>query len=514
MIRVSISKKIVLSSFLLVLYPIVNGFRISSDIEAQNSAVLTYPKIQSPPSLLPSRQILVGIEPYLGKSVLSGSLSKNLDLISDGKPLVLKDALGRIYKSSQISIGWKKILLDSPQRYERQVIGPFSSFESANNVSKDLINKGIQNIIVHPDNWEIWISKDIRLPESIQSKFFNTQISYEVKPVLLLKTGELVLKGPININAPDGLNWKKGVYEGPFLLKRDSYGTWTLIEKTPLENYLKGVVPHEIGPSSPFSAKAAQAVLARTWAVANSSRFSADGYHLCSDTQCQVYKNPNQADLDVLRAIRETSNKILTWKGEPIHAVYHATNGGIMASADEAWSINPKPYLKSKLDGSKRWVENVNFAMDNNAALWRFLSQRDGAYGNNHYRFRWTRKLSSLDLKNFLTDAGFKPLNPQNIKVIKRGPSGRVVTLEITGKNSQSSVFLNRDAIRRIIKSLPSTLFVVSEVDDGVWEFKGGGFGHGAGLSQAGAIDLALRGWSVKQILQHYYPGTTYESLR
>ena len=72
-----------------------------------------------------------------------------------------------------------------------------------------------------------------------------------------------------------------------------------------------------------------------------------------------------------------------------------------MASADEAWSIEPKPYLKSKLDGSKRWRENFSSAMTSNSVIRRFLSQRDGAYGNNHYRFRWTRKLSALDLQNF-----------------------------------------------------------------------------------------------------------------
>ena len=55
---------------------------------------------------------------------------------------------------------------------------------------------------------------------------------------------------------------------------------------------------------------------------------------------------------------------------------------------------------------------------------------------------------------------------------------------------------------------------IIKKIDQGVWEFKGGGFGHGVGMSQAGAIDLALRGWSTTKILQHYYPGTRYESFR
>jgi SpoIID/LytB domain protein len=67
-------------------------------------------------------------------------------------------------------------------------------------------------------------------------------------------------------------------------------------------------------------------------------------------------------------------------------------------------------------------------------------------------------------------------------------------------------VVLERDAIRRTYRQLPSTLFVLQATAPGVWRVEGGGFGHGAGLSQAGAIDLAARGWTLEQILNRYYP--------
>ena len=118
-----------------------------------------------------------------------------------------------------------------------------------------------------------------------------------------------------------------------------------MIEEVPLERYLLGVVPYEIGSGAPKAALAAQAVLARTWALANSHRFSIDGYHLCSDTQCQVYKDPRRASERVRNAISNTSGKYLTWKKKPIHAVYHASNGGVMASGNEAWAMTPLPYL-------------------------------------------------------------------------------------------------------------------------------------------------------------------------
>jgi len=511
LIRTSLFKKIGLLATLLFISPFANGYKATNEVHTNS---LTHPEVQRSLSLLPSKDLLVGLEPYLGREPFNNSKSKALSLISAGKPLVLKDSSGIVHKSRAIRIEWRKVPLKLPKYFERQVIGPFASYESAHTFATNLNSQGISNVIAHPSDWEVWIPQGINLPSSIQVNAFIKKTFDEVQPVLKLPNGELFLSGPIFIHSPDGLRWKGGTYKGPFLLKPDAYGSWTFIEQVSLEDYLLGVVPHEIGPLAPLSSKAAQAVLARTWAVANSSRFAVDGYHLCNDTQCQVYKDPDKADHEVKRAIRETSNKILTWQGKPIHAVYHATNGGIMASANEAWDMKALPYLKAGLDGSKRWKKEFSMPLNGQKTLISFLSIRDGAYGNNHYLFRWTRKLTSKDLKKYLNALELNDGTPRKLKVLERGPSGRVLALEIIDHRNNSLVTLRRDAIRRIIKNLPSTLFVIKKADQGVWEFQGGGFGHGAGMSQAGATDLALRGWTTKKILQHYYPGTTYESLR
>ena len=73
-----------------------------------------------------------------------------------------------------------------------------------------------------------------------------------------------------------------------------------------------------------MAALQAQTVLARTWALANSHRFSVDGYHLCSDTQCQVYSDPRHAGAAVREAIAATQGKLLSLNNQPISAVYHA----------------------------------------------------------------------------------------------------------------------------------------------------------------------------------------------
>ena len=103
--------------------------------------------------------------------------------------------------------------------------------------------------------------------------------------------------------------------------------------------------------------------------------------------------------------------------------------------------------------------------------------------------------------------------SPLQLNALQRGKSGRVLALQIAGADEAKPVVLRLDRIRRTLRRLPSTLFVIEPQGLDRWLIRGGGFGHGAGLSQAGAIDLAWRGWSTERILSHYYPGTVYGPL-
>ncbi len=278
--------------------------------------------------------LLVGIKPYLGKEIINDQNSPSLRLVSNGRKLILKDANGIIRKAKEINIGWRAKELLNPKVFIRQKIGPFASFESAEKVANDLKEKGIESTIAHPLDWEVWVSGDIEIPASIESIYQKIKVSKTVLPYLYGNNGKISLKGPISLEAPDGMRWGKGIYFGPFSIQSDAYGSWTLVEHVPIERYLNGVVPYEIGATSPQAALAAQAVLARTWALANSHRFKVDGYNLCSDTQCQVYIDHSTDNQKINTAIQKTAGIILTWKKKPINTVYHATNGGVMASVD------------------------------------------------------------------------------------------------------------------------------------------------------------------------------------
>jgi SpoIID/LytB domain protein len=283
------------------------------------------------------------------------------------------------------------------------------------------------------------------------------------------------------------------------------------VEEAPLERYLEGVVPHEIGAASPAAALAAQAVLARTWAVRNRDRFRADGYHLCADTQCQVYSDPTQASPSVRQAIVSSRGQVLAAADQPIHAVYHASNGGVAAGLEEAWAVEAVPYLQPFVDGDPAFVGRTPLPVTP-AGLAVLLRQGQGAHGVDHPLFRWQRTLTAARLDAALAARGLAVGRPSGMKVLERGASGRATALEIVGDKNRT-VVLRLDGIRRTLRELPSTLFTLSPSGSGAWLVRGGGFGHGVGLSQAGAIDLARRGWTTERILKHYYPGADLKPL-
>ena len=481
----------------------------------QAPALPTHRSVPAPPAA--GQAVLwVSLADHLGRGTQAQRSAPLLTLTSAGPaPLQLLDPSGTVVADGPtLRFSWRLVPLESPLAVARRVAGPLASFESAERLAQRWRDQGVEAKVAHPDEWEVWAPADAPDLPGVPLRDVTSTLAAEVRPVLEGPEGGRTLQGPLQVQAPNGLRWKGGVMRGPFRLQADAYGSWTLLEQVPVERYLEGVVPHEIGAGSPPAALQAQAVLARTWALANSHRFAIDGYHLCSDTQCQVYSDPRQASASVREAIRATSGEVLRWEGQPIHAVYHATNGGISASAEEAWAMDPLPYVRVQPDGSQAWRDATGLPLQSAESLRSLLQRRDGAYGAGHPRFRWTRSYSAGQLAQALAAAGKGNALPTKVSVQDRGPSGRVLALAIERDGGAPAVVLRLDAIRRTLRRLPSTLFVLRPEGAGAWQFQGGGFGHGVGLSQAGAIDLAGRGWSAQRILEHYYPGTQLEPLR
>jgi stage II sporulation protein D len=136
-------------------------------------------------------------------------------------------------------------------------------------------------------------------------------------------------------------------YRGAIEIRVDASGRLRAIDWIELESYLRGVVPSELGPEvwPQLEALKAQAVAARTYALANAGQFDEDGYDVCATPRCQAYGGASAEHPLSDRAITETRGEVATWQGQPIDALYTATCGGHTEDAKEIFPEQAAPYL-------------------------------------------------------------------------------------------------------------------------------------------------------------------------
>jgi len=268
-----------------------------------------------------------------------------------------------------------------------------------------------------------------------------------------------------------------------------------------VEDYLKGVIPFEMGKrtESEFEALKAQALAARTYALSQIKKSEGKGFDLESSILDQIYGSMENHEELVNKAVSETEGEVLTFKGKFVQAFYHANCGGRTESVDEVWGHRKIPYLKSISD-------------DDNCS-W---------YKRFEWRVAWERQKLEQSLPQYLKEhtkyAPDEVGKIKEVKIRKRSDSGRVKDLEI--KTDKGSYRLKKDKIRWVIRKaedpeaiLPSTLFELKLVKNAEGDidsiiFEGRGNGHGAGMCQTGAIGMARKGYTYRQILKHYYPKT------
>ena len=392
---------------------------------------------------------LIGLKQYLGANSESSLEKQNITFETKNDFIELHSFNGFKHKSKKINIFFKKIPLKSPLTIQRIVFGPFASYESAQRQAQKLKEKGYEALVAYPNNWEVWIPVSENMPDQrLNYKLVKKSYQSIIKPFLITEYAQQQLQGPIYISSSEEISINDINFGNKFYLANDSYGTWTLIQKINFDDYLKGVLPYEIGSNSPIEALKAQAVIARTWALYNSERFNIDNYHLCISTQCQVYKPPKTEYKNVNKAIADTSNLIITYKSKPINSFYHASNGGISASASESWRIKDYFYFNPMIDGLDSLQKSFKLPIKNDYQLNKFLELADEkVYGNMHSLFRWKKTISNDKIQNSLIKNQLieEKLDLIDLDIIERGDSGRVTQLEIKFRDSKKPVVLVKE---------------------------------------------------------------------
>ena len=140
------------------------------------------------------------------------------------------------------------------------------------------------------------------------------------------------------------------VYDGVFTFMRHNNGTVdgvSLINIVPLEAYIAGVLPYEMSPSWPLEALKAFAITVRSYTLTHLTRHSTNSFGLCNNAHCQVYKGAGRINENVLRAVMETAEQVMTYNNEIVTAYYSSSMGGVTVSAKDAWGSKDIPYLKA-----------------------------------------------------------------------------------------------------------------------------------------------------------------------
>jgi stage II sporulation protein D len=265
-------------------------------------------------------------------------------------------------------------------------------------------------------------------------------------------------------------------YSGDLQVWKGEKGLY-IINEIALEDYVKGVVAAEVGSQWDIEALKAQAVAARTYALYQrvSSISSKMHYHLTSTVLHQAYRGSN-IPASIAKAVDETKGEVLMYEGSPIAAFYHSTSVGMTEDPIDVFGKS-YPYLKS--------VET---------------SCKLSPY------FMWEKRIPSAAIEKAMDVSGLKDIVIDAYTASNRVKVFKLVTetgeVEVSGNDFRKDIGWDE---------LPSTMITDIAKDGAVYIFDGKGYGHGVGMSQWSALEMAKAGKSYREILSTFYPGTTVD---
>lgn len=300
-------------------------------------------------------------------------------------------------------------------------------------------------------------------------------------------------------------------YRGALRFVVDRAGMLSAVNLVPLETLLQGLVPSEIFARAHPEALKAQAVTARGEVLAKvGTRHLADPYLLCAEQHCAVYRGLSGEAAQTNAAVEATRGEALFSRdGRLVDSVYSAMCGGHTEDNENVWGGAPNPHLRGRPDllrptGRDPTPKDLSHFLEAPLSAACQLSTL-AAPG----KYRWERRFSAAEIDELLADLQVGPIRA--LSVTDRGASGRALALLISGESGATQL-RGELVIRRRFRMLNSAMFEVAADRDEqgrvlAWTFRGGGWGHGVGMCQTGAIGRAEAGHDHRRILRHYFSG-------
>lgn len=330
----------------------------------------------------------------------------------------------------------------------------------------------------------------------------------------------------LSLNRAQGHPMYRGKIE---IIKKD--GGLVIVNELPLEAYLYGVLPSEMPVSGGLEALKVQAVCARSFVTAalnESSKFQSYEADVDDSTSSQVYQNIGEDSL-ASQAVDETKGQVLYAGDSIVKTYFFSTSCGVTSDVGDVWGGEGQSYLIPVFQTVD--TSHADLSVEENFRD--FIDLKDGKYyyENQFSWFRWSVLIDSPSIIHGFASVSENYKNGEiignvrEITVTERGKSGIAKTLTIISDGAKASVsgeYSIRKALSVAGKTIlchdgttvenqtmmPSGYFYVDSLSDGTFEICGGGFGHGVGMSQNGAVAMCQLGMSYDQVLTHFYAGT------
>lgn len=287
----------------------------------------------------------------------------------------------------------------------------------------------------------------------------------------------------ISVSQPGEIIVNGRKFRGSIQFMINDNDSFSVINHIGLEDYIKGILYHEVSHYWPEEALKAQAIVCRTYAVYQMRQNKNKDFDLTSDIYSQVYGGSTSERYRTNKAVRETEARVLVYRGKVFPAYFHATCGGHTEDASALWNIDIVP-----LKGVP-----CNFCKNSPHFDWHYVS-------------------SLGELKDSLTKAGYNVGDINDILILGKDKTGRNRELKIISPKKEIKISAKdfRNAVSpNLIKSTNFSVNLVNR--DAV--FEGFGWGHGVGLCQWGAYFMAKQGYKYGEILKYYYPGSDVKTI-